>query len=340
MESQAVLLKVKELVDKAREVLLVTHENPTHDSIGSTLALYLGLIGLGKKVTIACPDPVTVELSSYVGVQKIISDLSNKNFVISLDYVDGSIEKVSYNIEGDKFNLVVEPRVGYEPFSQEKVHYSYAGSAADLVIAVDTTNLGGLKKLYEADKNIFASKPVVNVDHHSGNAMFGSVNIVDPQASTTIEVVAQLISTLGVKLTPDIATNIVNAVYNATDNFSSPAVTPLALELAATCLRSGGKRFGQPGQAEVPAQAEVTLGSVQPLPSMPIPTPVPQKPFQQINPVGTSQVSSTNQHTLTPSTPKSISGQALPSSLPSSGQAGQAPADWLKPKIFKSSSLL
>lgn len=298
MDLQTDLPKVKEQLEKAKEVLIVTHEKPTSDSVGSTLALYLGLVSLGKKVTLACPDPITVELSNFVGVQKVVSELGNKNFVISLDYVDGSIEKVSYNIEGDKFNLVIEPRAGFDSFSSEKVHYSYAGVNADLIFAVDTIHLGGLKKLYDGDKNLFASKPVINVDRHANNAMFGAINLVDPQASSTAEVVAQLMSGLGVKLTVDIASNILNALYGATDGFTTQQVTPLAFELAATCLRAGGKRFGVPG-----------VTPVTPTPPVPVSTQVPV-------------------------TPASIQ----PPKQPAPNAGGQTPSDWLKPKIFKSST--
>ena len=245
MDYQTEITKVKELLAKAKDVLIVTHESPTDDSIGSSLALYLGLTSLGKKVTVACPDSMKVGLSSYVGVNKITTDLaSKKNFIISLDYVDGSIEKVSYNIEGDKFNLVVEPRPGFDSFSQDKVHYSYASVSVDLIFSVDTIHLGGLKKLYEGNKELFAGKPVVNVDRHANNAQYGSINIIDASASTTAEIVARLLSMLDVKLTADIATNFLNAVYEGTNNFTVPNISAGAFDVASVALKSGGKRFG------------------------------------------------------------------------------------------------
>src|SRR5258706_2737671 len=244
------IAKTKELLDKAQNVLIVTHEHPTFDSVGSALALYLGLTSLGKKVTVMCPDPMTVEVSSFVGVEKVVGNLTNKSFVISLDYVDGSIEKVSYNIEGNKFNLVIEPRVGYEGFSEDKVHYSHGGTTADLIFAVDTIHLGGLKKLYEENKDLFATKPVINIDRHPNNAQYGQLNIVDADTSSTIEVVAQMLSSLGVQLTADIATNVLNALYGATNSFQGPRVTAQAFELAAACLKAGGKRFSSPKESE------------------------------------------------------------------------------------------
>lgn len=252
------ITKVKELLDKANDILVVTHEHPTFDSIGSALALYLGLVSLGKKVSIVCPDPMTVELSSFIGVNKFAQDLSRKNFIISLDYEDGSIEKVSYNIEGNKFNLVIEPRAGNAGFSQDKVHYSYGGTTADLIFAVDTIHLGGLKKVFEANKELFSTKPVVNIDRHPNNARYGQMNIVDPQMSSTAEIVSQFLSGIGVKLTADIATNVLNALFGATNNFSNATVQ--SFELAAACLKAGGKRFAKsvPPSEEMPTVESVS----------------------------------------------------------------------------------
>ncbi len=291
--------KIKELLEKSQDVLIVTHEHPTADSMGSTLALYLGLTGLGKRVTVACPDPMIVEHSSFVGANKVITSLGKKNFVISLDYVDGSIEKVSYNIEGDKFNLVIEPRPGFDIFNQDKVHYSYAGSNAQVIFTVDTIHLGGLKKLFDEDKELYATKPVVNVDRHPNNAHYGHTNMVDPQASSTAEVVAYLLNGLGVALTPDIATNLLNAVYGATNNFQNANVNAGAFELAAQSMKAGGKRFTSPAIQEEAPVREVTPPVVAP----------------------------------------AIEATPAPSAHEESAKPQKAPPEWLKPKIFKSSNL-
>lgn len=306
METHVEVTKAKELIDQAQDILIVTHENPTDDSIGSTLALYLGLASLGKKVTVACPDPMTVGLSNFIGVNKVTQELGKKNFVIALDYIDGSIEKVSYNIEGDKFNLVIEPRPGFEPFSADKVHYGHTGAAADVIIAVDTIHLGGLKKLYEAEKEFYTGKSIVNIDRHSNNARYGQVNIIDPHASSTSELVTQLLSVLGVRLTEDIATNLLNSLYSATDNFQNPNLTAFAFEVAAACVKAGGKRFGKVKPAEELPQVEAAASAGE--------TPVPETAAGPAQPLPQPK-------------PKPV------------GKPGEAPQEWLKPKIFKSSNL-
>ena len=62
MTYEEALAKAKDLVGTAKEVVIVTHGNPTMDSMGGSLALMLGFISLGKKATVVCPDAITVGL--------------------------------------------------------------------------------------------------------------------------------------------------------------------------------------------------------------------------------------------------------------------------------------
>lgn len=304
--------KIRELLDSAHEVLIVTHEHPTFDSMGSALSLYLGLISLGKRATVACPDTMTVELSNFVAANKVVSNLGKKNFVISLDYVDGAIEKVSYNIEGDKFNLVVEPRPGFDTFSPDKVHYSYSGSAANVIFTVDTIHLGGLKKLFEEDKDLYATKPIVNVDRHPNNAHFGHTNMVNASAASTAEITGELLTGLGVAFTEDIATNLLNALYGATNNFQNPNMTAQTFELAAACMKAGGKRFAQTpvAQEEIPVSGGESVANE------------PQRMETTVKPSVAPQPA-----------------PVQPAPKAPQGKKPAAPPDWLKPKIFKSTNL-
>jgi len=232
---------IKPLIDKAKDILIVTHINPTYDSMGSVLSLYLGLKGIGKTVTVACPTPMIVEYSGFVGANKLQTTIAKKNFVISLDYEDGSIEKVSYNIEGKKFNLIIEPRPGFAEFSQDKVMYSHAGTAVDTIITVDTKHLGGLGTVYEEDKELFATHPIINIDSHLDNAKYGKINVVGT-GGTTAELIARFLTALGIVLTEDMATNLLHAIYKTTDSFQNH-VTAQTFEVAAQCMKAGGKQI-------------------------------------------------------------------------------------------------
>lgn len=313
MDYETALQKAKEMVTAANNIVVVTHGRPTMDSIGGSLALMLGLQSLGKKAVVICPDPMTVEFSSYVGIDKVSKEFGKKNFVISLDYNEGSIEKVSYNIEGNKFNLVVEHRPGFEPFTADKAQYSYQGVDCDLIVSVDSLHLGQLGKVYADQKNLFASKEIINIDFHNENSNYGKINLVDPNASSSSELVAEFMATLGVKLTTDIATNLLNAIYAATNNFQNANVTSMAFEVASVCLKAQATRFGVTPQKPVQQS---------------IPQPV-QQPMQQPKPPQTS-------------VPQQVQQQKPPTVQPQQQvpPAAQPPQEWLKPKIYKSSGQL
>jgi len=325
MTYEEALTKAKEMVGSASEIVIVTHGNPTMDSMGASLALMLGVVSLGKKATVVCPDAVTVGLSNFVGVDRVVRDFGKKNFVISLDYEDGSIEKVSYNIEGKKFNLVVEHRPGFELFSADKVQYSYQGVSADLVISVDTLSLTDLGAVYEQHKDVFGKTPIINVDFHKDNVNYGALNLVDPGASSTAELVAELMATLGVKLSTDIATNLLNAIYDATSNFQNANVTSMAFEVASVCLKAGAKRFGITANApRATSEPKVYVGN---------------KPVEDKHPAPVLDVTPVQ----APSVPPAVMHETKPA-VGSPQDEGKKPvnppSDWLKPKIFKSSSLV
>jgi len=333
MTYEEALAKAKEMVGTSKEIVVVTHAQPTMDSMGGALSLMLGLISLGKKATVVCPDPMTVQVSNFVGVDRVVRDFGKKNFVISLDYEDGSIEKVSYNIEGKKFNLVVEHRPGFELFSKDKVQYAYQGVSADLILSVDTLSLADLGSVYTQQKETFEKMPIINVDFHKDNTNYGVLNLVDPGASSTTELVAELLATLGVKLTTDIATNLLNAIYEATNNFQNVNVTSMAFEVASVCLKAGAKRFGVHESSPVIEEPKIVEEPKVFVGNQPIPvTPTYAKTVSVSNePMTTIPVSQTHAPIPVAHAPVSQEEEKKPTTPPS---------DWLKPKIFKSSSLV
>jgi len=306
--TQTDVLRVKDLILQAKDILILTHASPTADSIGSALALYVAMKNMGKHVVVGCPTPMIVELSNFVGANKVETKFSKKNFVISLDYEDGSIDKVTYNIEGQKFNLIIEPRPGYENFNEEHVSFHHKGTAADVIFTIDTMHLGELGELYEGEKELFATRPIINIDKHIENAKYGAVNIID-HAATTAELVATVMSEIGTPLTEDIATNLLNAIYSASNNFTD--ITARTFEVAAACVKAGGKRF----PTELPKTNEFIKEEVKK---------VEEKKEEPKQEEATSAVVDT------PQEPEQKKEQPTPQN---------PPEDWLKPKIFKSSTI-
>ena len=230
------------LLNSAQNILILVGQNPTLDNLGGGLALYLALTRAGKKVNIVCPQPPTVDLSNLVGIDKVKTELGGQSLTLTFPYTEGSIEKVSYNIEENKFNLIIQPREGFEPLSPEAVRFSSGGGAVELIFVLGTPTLTDLGPLYEKGKEIFGKTPLVVIDNHPENKHYGKINFVNPNASSVSEIMATVLKKLGLEMDSDTAHNLLTGIEFATASFSSPSTSFEAFETAGACLRVGARR--------------------------------------------------------------------------------------------------
>ena len=231
----------RELLTSSNNITILLPETATADAVAGALALYLSLTQLTKNVTVGLAKPVTVGWSHLIGINKITTQLGNKNFVISLDYTEGAIEKVSYNIAGAKFNLVIEPRSGAPVFDAKNVSYSHSGMMTDLVITIGAPTLQSLGKFYSENQTTFDEKPIIVVDHLTTNSQYGKVNFVRPGASIC-EIVALMIQATQLPVDSDIATNLFDGIATASRNFTTSTVTSDTFAAASWVLAQGARR--------------------------------------------------------------------------------------------------
>jgi len=88
------------------------------------------------------------------------------------------------------------------------------------------------------------ARVVLNVDHHHDNSRFGDVNLVVDDASSTAEIVRDILSLLGAPLTPDVAESLYVALVTDTGRFQYSNTTPKALRLAADLVEAGADVHG------------------------------------------------------------------------------------------------
>lgn len=80
---------------------------------------------------------------------------------------------------------------------------------------------------------------VLNIDHHISNQKFGTINLVEANASATGEIVMELIRELEVSLDQEIATNLYTAIVTDTGSFQYSNTKPRTHRLAADLMESG-----------------------------------------------------------------------------------------------------
>src|SRR5690348_10831168 len=168
--------------------LLVTHENPDGDALGSLLAMKLALDSLGK------------DSEMYL-------------------YGDAPLprEYLFMPLGG----LLREPP---------------ADATERVLVALDCAN----EQRMGPDKTLLEQAPLtIDIDHHHDNSRFGDINLVVGDASSTSEVLRDVLAELGVELTPEIAEALYIALVTDTGRFQYTNTTPKALRLAAELVEAG-----------------------------------------------------------------------------------------------------
>jgi phosphoesterase RecJ-like protein len=105
----------------------------------------------------------------------------------------------------------------------------------DILIAVDVSapdrvgyNLESLPR--EVD---------INIDHHPTNTHFGKINLVQPEAAATTEILYDLSKPLGWTIDVDVAINLLTGLVTDTIGFRTTNVTPKVLRTAAELIELG-----------------------------------------------------------------------------------------------------
>ncbi|MGE3278994.1 MAG: bifunctional oligoribonuclease/PAP phosphatase NrnA [Candidatus Altimarinota bacterium] len=118
---EQIVSQIKQKIIHAQSILLLAHKNPDGDTLGSSLAMFLYLKGLGKKVQIACFDKAPEAAQFLPGADEMIQEFQDADYdlVISFDSADpklsgfdkshpGLFEKTGrhINIDHHKSNLM------------------------------------------------------------------------------------------------------------------------------------------------------------------------------------------------------------------------------------------
>lgn len=228
-----------ELINPAKSPLVVLPSKFTFDQVASALALNISLMMNEKESQVYCDAPMTVGVNRLVGVQRIKSEVGNKNLALTFkNYDAGQIEKVSYDIVDGEFKLTIVPKTGFIAPQADSISASFSGVSSDLIILI-----GGVT---ESDFPILAMPELSDAKIvHIGTRPFNSEKSIISLATTgssVSEVIARLIQTNNLPMDPDIATNLVMGIEAGSSNFSSNETTPETFEFFAYLLRQGGVR--------------------------------------------------------------------------------------------------
>jgi len=242
--TQQIISSITNIIKNSKNILLLTHQNMDGDGLSSMAALYIAFEKLGKKVNAYSMDSVPDELKFLPNVNTYIkNDINTSNdFIISLNCNDTKVERIKYNVDGDKVNIIITPKNGL--FDENDISSKQGNSTFDTVIVLDVADIAQLGKIYKENTRLFTGSAVINIDHHLTNTHFGTANLVDPKATSTCEiildVVEQMEKTFNTSLiNKTIATYLLTGITVDTNSFQNSNTTAKAFSIASKLLALG-----------------------------------------------------------------------------------------------------
>lgn len=235
--------QIHESVKKSKNILVCLPKDPTTDAIAAGLALFAALEKLGKKSKVVCNEFSLPPHHQFLPKSKeILSDLTSlKKFIISLDVTQTKVEELSYDIKDNKLDIFITPKDGL--FRERDVSFSSTSYEYDLIFVVDSPDLESLGKLYDNNTEFFYHTSIINIDHSPTNEHFGQINLVDLTATSSSEIIFELIKEWKEDILDEyIATSLLAGIISKTKSFQTTTVTPRSLAIASHLISSGARR--------------------------------------------------------------------------------------------------
>jgi phosphoesterase RecJ-like protein len=110
----------------------------------------------------------------------------------------------------------------------------------DLICMLDCSDKKRLGAFYEEDPTRVEGRyPIVNIDHHVTNDLYGVVNVVVPDAAATAEILAELLAYWKIKLTRTIAQCLLAGIYGDTLGLRTDSTRSRTMRTSADLVDAG-----------------------------------------------------------------------------------------------------
>lgn len=201
--------------------------------------MYLFLKKLEKGVSLGLAETVPENLSFLPSINNATIGLPKTGeLVVSLNTSQKKLDQLRYETRGDGLDIFIVPKQG--SFEEKDISFRPGVSGYDLIIILGCPDLEYLGKLYEENTELFFNTPLINIDYHSSNENFGQVNLVEITASSTAEIMVNLIESLNNQLIDEeIATCLLTGIISQTDNFQKTNTRPRTFTTAASLIARG-----------------------------------------------------------------------------------------------------
>ena len=233
----------QQLLAKLRDstnVLVTVTSNPSVDQLAGAIGFTLMLNKLGKHATAVfsgkTPD-VLEFLKPEATLEKNTDSL--RDFIIALD--KAKADKLRYKVEDTFVKIFITPY--HTALTDKDLEFSQGDYNVDLVVAIGAHQPADLDQAITSHGRILHDAVVSSINNGTAGNL-GTINWVDPKASSLCEMIFDLIQQLQPEngLDGQMATALLTGIVSETRRFGNDKTTAKALETSSLLVAAGANQ--------------------------------------------------------------------------------------------------
>lgn len=186
-------------------------------------------------------DKVIAKISRYEKILLIVHENPDGDTLASASAIYQVLKRL-----GKSPDIVCKDPVP-KPFlflpAMDKIKNDLLFGDYEVIVVIDCGDLrrtGFDQRLKEFARN---KKNLINIDHHSKNDLhkIANLNFVDTTASSTAEIIWQLIEKMGVEIDKNMTTALLTGLYTDTGGFKHSNTSSKTLQISAELMRHGAR---------------------------------------------------------------------------------------------------
>ncbi len=231
--------QIAEKLQQTNNILVTVSKNPSVDQLASCIGLTILLNKMGKSATAVFSGKVPSTIEFLQPEKTLKHDVDSlRDFIISLD--KAKADKLRYKVEDKVVKIFITP--WHTSLSGKDLEFSQGDFNVEAVVALGVSTQADIDQAIAAHGRILHDAAVMTM-HTKPGGEFGSINWINPTASSLCEMVADMSIVMDKQsIDGQIATSFLTGIVAETDRFSNKKTAPATMSISATLMASGANQ--------------------------------------------------------------------------------------------------
>lgn len=185
--------EVLKTITDSKTVALVPSKIAGVDSFAAAVGLYYALLDAGKDVYFVYPGVVPIAGAGLIEDDRIISNVKERELLISIDYTGTNAAAAHYSTEGDVLQIKIGP-VSKDFPASEKVSAKLVGFDFDAIVVLGAQSFEDLGGTFDQLRESFQDAKVINIDNTKRNSNYGDLNLIDSEQTSLSQLIFNAIA--------------------------------------------------------------------------------------------------------------------------------------------------